>query len=646
MELISKRHEKPTPGAGERYIMARKIWAGLIFLGLVGIALVVWGSREIVSRAAETGSTPGLVLTETSSTPGQPSVATSPVSGTPALDFSTPAVVQVTETPSPTPLRTATPAQPVGIATLAPTAESTSAANSGVTTEPTLTVASDLGTVGGAALNLREGPSTDYATLRTLGAGTTFTVLGQDASGNWLFVLLSGGQTGWLDRSFTAYTAAAAVVAAPPPPPAATPAPTAQPSVSSPPTIQLLAPAAYGTFVTGQQVTVQSVAADSSGVNQVQLLVDNVPVQSTPGSAGQQILQASQQWQATTPGSHILTVIATDFSGNRSQPASVVVNVASGGSGPVVQIVEPSGTIVVQAGQEVVVQSTATADSGVTRMELWADGGLYATAYSDNTAGQSPLRVSQSWSSTVIGEHTIFVRAYDSLGQSTDAGSITIGVADTNPPQVSVSTSATILTLGDEVIVHTSASDSKGITTVELWADGVLIDVVRSSSPVGQSVMEVNQPWEPVMVGQHSLFVIAKDSVGKSTQSDSMGITVLPISTLTPVPTLTPMPTSTPMPTGTPTPAPTQTPMPTATPAPTNTPTQAPTKTPMPTSTLAPTSTPTPAPTNTPMPTNTPAPTQTPMPTATPAPSNTPRPTPTQTAVPAATATPTATPAR
>ena len=682
--------------------MARKKWTGLILLGLVVIALVVWGSREVAIRAAEIRSTQDLVPIETSSTLGRPAVAPSPVSGTPALDFSTPVVAQVMETPSPTPLLTATPVQSVGIATIVPTVESTLTASLSPTTEPILTTPSDLGTVGGAALNLREGPATEYSILRTLDAGTTFTVLGQDASGNWLFVLLSGGQTGWLDRSFTAYTATAAVVAAPPLPPAATPAPTTQPGASSPPTIQLLDPAAYSTFVTGQQVTVESVAADSSGVNQIRLLVDNVPVQSASGSAGQQILQASLQWQATMPGSHIITVIATDFSGSSSQPASVVVNVASSGSGPVAQIVQPSGTIVIQAGQEVVIQSTATADSGVTRMELWADGGLYSTAYSGNTGGQSPFSVSQSWSSTVIGEHTLFVSAYDSLGQSTDTGSITIGVADTNPPQISASISATTVTVGDQVIVHTSASDSKGITSIELWIDGVPMEVARSSSPVGQSVMEVDQTWEADMVGPHTLFVVARDSVGKSTQSDSMNVTVLPVSTLTPVPTVTPMPTTTPVPTATPsptstpapssTPTPTQTPMPTAmptttpaptssptpteapvptaTPVPTNTPTPAPTQTPIPTqtpartssptptvtpvptATLVPTNTPTPAPTQTPMPTGTPAPTssptptEAPAPTAKPVPTRTPTPAPTQTAIPAATATPTATPVR
>jgi Bacterial SH3 domain/Bacterial Ig domain len=595
--------------------MARKMPFWWALVGLIVIAVVVWGGREISIRAAETRATATPGVTRPVATPGQPAVAKGTATPMPA----TPGVEQ------PVPV---TPAHPIPVTTRVPTAEPT--ATPSASPVPVSPAPSDLGTVGSAVLNLRAGPSTGYPVLTALNSGATFRVLGQDASGSWLYVLLPGGQTGWLFRSFTGFAAAAPFVAAvpfvaaPPLPPTATT--TAQPSPPSPPTIQLLAPAAYSTFVTGQQVTVQSVAAGNGGVSQVELWVDNGLVQTAAGG-GVPIVQVSQQWQATTPGSHVLTVIATDFSGNSSQPASVVVNVVSNDNGPQVEIDQPGGTTVIQAGQVLTVQSTATAGAGVTRIELWADGELYNSADSGVSGGQSPFTAWQQWSSTDLGYHSLFVRAYDSAGRWTDTGSIAIGVADTNPPQVSVTISASTVPVGGGVTVQTSASDSKGITVIELWVDGVQVARSSSDSSVGQPYMQVEQTWQADAVGLHALYVVARDSAGKFTQSDTMTITVLPADTPTPTPTETPTPT--PLPTETPTPTPlppTPTPLP-----PTPTPTESPIPTPTPTETPlppTPTESPTPTPTPTPMP---PTPTPTPLPpTPTPTPMPpTPTPTPT-----------------
>jgi hypothetical protein len=612
--------------------MTRKIPIWWAVVGLIAIALLVWTGREIVSRAAEVGVTPSPIVVQLTATPAQPTVPT--VTAAPAQPTASPEVAA-----------TATPTEPVPTATSAPTSEPTA------TPLPVSPTPTDLGSVGNAAVNLRQGPSTLYPVLTALPSGTSFRVLGQDAGGGWLFVLLSGGQTGWLFRSVTDFTLPAPVVAAPPLPATATP--TAQPTPLSPPTIQLLAPAAYSTFVEGQPVIVQVVAADGSGVSKIALLADNVVVQTVPG--GGPIVQTSLQWQAATPGSHVLSVIATGTSGATSQPASVAVNVVSNDYGPQVQIDSPADTIVIQAGQSLTIQSTATAAAGVTRIELWSDNVLYAYADSGVSGGVSPFTVYQAWSSTDVGYHTLFVRAYDSTGQSADSGSLAIGVADTNAPQVSVSISASTVNLGDAVTVQTTASDSKGITAIELWVDGVQVMRTGSSSAVGQSTMQATQTWQAAPAGTHALYVIARDSVGKSTQSNTMTVTVLPINTPTPVPTamptITPTPTSTPTDTPAPTPTNTSTPVPTATltivptftPAPTDTPTATPasTNTPAPTPTPVPTSTPTAAPTNTPTPAPTYTPTPVPTDTPTPAATSTPVPAPTATARLVATATPT-----
>jgi hypothetical protein len=440
-----------------------------------------------------------------STNPAATATATLPTAtstaATPALQATTP-----TMTPSALPTGTALPAAtPTGTPLPAPTP-------------------ANQGAVVVAGLNLRTGPDTSYPVLLALPDSATFRVLGQDAGGAWLYVALSNGQVGWLDRSFTSYGGTAPFVAAPPLPPAATatPAPTAT----------------------------------------------AVPATASP---------------------------------------------------PQVQILQPTSTTVIQSGQVVTIQAQATAGAGVNRIELWADGQLYTSSGSGGTP--SSYTAYLGWSSTNLGQHTLFVRAFDAIGQSSDSGNLTIGVVDTNPPQISVSISANTVPLGAQVVVHTDATDSKGITSIELWADGAQVTVANSSSSVGQTNMSVDQVWQANQLGLHTLYVIARDSVGKSTQSSNMTVNVVAAGTITPAPTLTP--TSTPAPTATPLP-------PTVTPTPTHTPVPTPTSVP-------PTATPTPAHTPVPTPTRVP-------PTATPTPAHTPVPTPTR-VPPTATAAPTHTPA-
>ena len=408
-------------------------------------------------------------------------------------------------------------------------------------------------------------------------------------------------------------------------------------------------------MLVGQSVNVQSVATDNSGVARVRLFVDSALLQTTAGRAGQRILQANQAWRPGTTGSHTLTVVATNVFGLNSPPASTVVNVTQA-TPPQVEITQPTGTTVIQAGQVFDIQSTATSTAGVTRIELWSDGQLYTSTTAGSAGWQTPFSVTQPWSSTTTGEHTLFVRAFDSLGRWVDSGGLTMGVTDTNPPAVQVNISATTVNVGAQVTVHTVATDSKGVTTIELWADGAQVAVTKSGSSVGQFSMTADQTWPAGSVGQHTLFVIARDSVGKSTQSENLVVNVLGAGTSTPTPTatITPTPTATSAPTSTPTPTPTATPGATEIPTPTGEPTSTPSPTPTLTSTpaatatqeetetpvptRAPTSTPTKAPTDTPTktpvpPTETPAPpkatptaTRTPSPTRAPRPTETPRP--------------------
>jgi uncharacterized protein YraI len=58
------------------------------------------------------------------------------------------------------------------------------------------------GTVNTGALNVRTGPGVGYPAFTTLGNGATVRLLGRDATGGWVKVILPDGRQGWVNGSF------------------------------------------------------------------------------------------------------------------------------------------------------------------------------------------------------------------------------------------------------------------------------------------------------------------------------------------------------------------------------------------------------------------------------------------------------------
>jgi hypothetical protein len=123
--------------------------------------------------------------------------------------------------------------------------------------------------------------------------------------------------------------------------------------------------------------------------------------------------------------------------------------------------------------------------------------------------------------------------------------------------------------VGQEVIVQATATDSKGVTQVELLVNGVLYNSDVSPNPQGQSPFISRQSWRAPAAGTYTLVVKAYNAGGGSSQPAA--ITVNVTGAITPgEPTATPTVTSTPAP-GTPTV--TWTPVTPGVPTPTPTPT-------------------------------------------------------------------------
>jgi len=107
--------------------------------------------------------------------------------------------------------------------------------------------------------------------------------------------------------------------------------------------------------------------------------------------------------------------------------------------------------------------------------------------------------------------------------------------------------------VGQEVVVQVTATDSKGVTQVELSVNGVLYHSDVNSSPQGQSPFISRQSWQAPSPGTYTLMVKAYNAAGGVSQPATITVNVIKAATPMPgEPTATPTVTSTLAP-GTPT---------------------------------------------------------------------------------------------
>ncbi len=105
-----------------------------------------------------------------------------------------------------------------------------------------------------------------------------------------------------------------------------------------------------------------------------------------------------------------------------------------GGAAPDVAIDAPPNNSQVTMGEAIVIRSTATDATGVSRIELWVDDALCASETSPIAQGQSPFAVAQDWTPQVLGSHKIVIRAYNTAGNMGESAPLALVVS--GPPEL------------------------------------------------------------------------------------------------------------------------------------------------------------------------------------------------------------------
>jgi hypothetical protein len=110
-------------------------------------------------------------------------------------------------------------------------------------------------------------------------------------------------------------------------------------------------------------------------------------------------------------------------------------------SRPTIIISSPTSGEEFQVGEQVTILSSANDTKGVSRVELYVDGALYASDRSSNPGGDTGVAMFQTWVAEHPGPHTLSVIAVNVDGQPSDPWAVTIRVTgQAAPPSASPTT--------------------------------------------------------------------------------------------------------------------------------------------------------------------------------------------------------------
>jgi hypothetical protein len=215
---------------------------------------------------------------------------------------------------------------------------------------------------------------------------------------------------------------------------------------TTPPTVNLTTPTT-GATVTGASVALSATAADNVGVAGVQFKVDGT-------NLGFEVTNSpyTTSWDSTkvANGSHTITAVARDTSGNTTTSSSVAVTVNNipDTTAPTVSLTAPTAGSTVS--NTAAVSATAADNVGVAGVQFKLDG---ANLQAEDTT--SPYSINWNTATATNGAHTLTAVARDAAGNTTTSSSVAVTVSNVAAP------GGTLL-LGNQTIQATSDNNAAG----------------------------------------------------------------------------------------------------------------------------------------------------------------------------------------
>jgi hypothetical protein len=283
---------------------------------------------------------------------------------------------------------------------------------------------------------------------------------------------------------------------------------------NAPPSVAVTAPAA-NSLLTGGGLTLTATATDNVAVVGVQFQLDGAPLGAELTAAPYELTWDSS---AVADGSHTITAVARDTIGNTATSAAVAITTDN--LAPSVVLTAPAANAVV-GGAAVALAATASDLVGVAGVQFLVDGNPVGPE--DTTA---PYSI--AWDSTAVsnGSHALTAVARDLVGHSAESAAVTVTV-DNTPPTVALTAPTDGATVsGSSVAVTATAADDTGVLGVQFKLDGVNLGAEDTTAPYGVV-------WNTTTAtpGVHTLTATARDTVGNTTTSALVTVTVEAVST-------------------------------------------------------------------------------------------------------------------
>ncbi|MHB9133007.1 MAG: Ig-like domain-containing protein [Armatimonadota bacterium] len=260
--------------------------------------------------------------------------------------------------------------------------------------------------------------------------------------------------------------------------------------------------------------TVQATASDTDGtVNSVQFYVDGVSIGTDNDGAN----GWTANWTGITAGTYTLHAVATDNDGDTKQSADVTIDVRVNAL-PTVSITDPTNNQVLPNGTTTytVVATAGDTDGTIATVQFYVDGLSIGTDNS-STGGWTA-----NWTGIATGTHTLYAVATDNDGQTTQSATIT--VRKNVLPTVSITDPTNNQILPNGATTYTvvaTAGDTDGtINSVQFYVDGVSIGTDNNAAGGWTG------NWAGIATGTHTLYAVATDNDGQTTQSATITVRV------------------------------------------------------------------------------------------------------------------------
>ncbi len=318
---------------------------------------------------------------------------------------------------------------------------------------------------------------------------------------------------------------------------------------NGPPLVHIISPQEGESILTGGIIHICAVSLNfTDAVSRVEFLANNESlgtVTNTPTPwmpMGDRF--ACMTWSNAAAGAYTLKAIATDLAGISVTSAPVSINVVTN-LPPLVRLVKPQDGAAILGPTNINVCASAFDPDGTVAQVAFYEGanlvGVVTStppAFVTNSYGVFPIRQTSyclTWSNAAPGSYALTAVATDNEGAMAASDAVDITVVTNLPPVVAIlrpQNGARFLAPATLRLSAVATDGDDSVAKLEFFSGKQSLGVLTSGMSVtnygGQVLTYYSLTWSNVPAGSYTLTAVATDSVGVSSTSKPVTLTVAP----------------------------------------------------------------------------------------------------------------------